>query len=84
MDPLAPAPQQADRIRARFNVSAAQLDEHDLWQSATLAAAVVSNDGKIANSVLNQVRDLVEAEARCLISRVLANGTTIRASGSLV
>jgi uncharacterized protein YlxP (DUF503 family) len=54
-----------DRIRDRFNVSAAQLDNHDRWQRATLAIAVVSNDQKAANVVLNHVRDLAEAETRC-------------------
>ena len=54
-----------DRIRARFNVSAAQIDDHDLWQSATLGVAVVSNDQKTAHTVLNHVRDLAESETRC-------------------
>jgi uncharacterized protein YlxP (DUF503 family) len=54
-----------ERIRNRFNVSAAQLDNHDRWQRATLAVAVVSNDRAAANAVLNHVRDLVEAETRC-------------------
>mgnify|MGYP002778926383 CR=1 FL=1 len=54
-----------DRIKARFNVSAAQIDDHDLWQSATLGIAVVSNERNAANRVLNMVRDLVETETRC-------------------
>ena len=53
-----------DRVKARFNVSAAQIDDHDLWQSATLGFAVVSNDRTAANRVLNLVRDLVETESR--------------------
>jgi uncharacterized protein YlxP (DUF503 family) len=54
-----------DRIRARFNVSAAQIDDHDLWQSATLGVAVISNDQRTANTVLNHVRDLADGEIRC-------------------
>lgn len=54
-----------DRIRARFNVSAAQIDNHDLWRSATLGVAVISNDRQEANRVLNYVRDLTEKENRC-------------------
>ena len=54
-----------DRIRARFNVSAAQLDQHDRWQSATLGVAAISNDRRTAETVLNHVRDLVETETRC-------------------
>lgn len=58
-----------DRIRARFNVSAAQIDNHDLWQSATLAVAVVSNDKATVDTVLNHVRDGVEADIRCDVAR---------------
>lgn len=54
-----------DKLRARFNVSAAQIDNHDLWQRATLAVAVVSNDATVAQTVMNHVRDLVETEQRC-------------------
>jgi len=54
-----------DRLRARFNVSAAQIDDHDLWQRATLAVAVVSNDATVANSVLNHARDFAEKDQRC-------------------
>ncbi len=54
-----------DRIRNRFNVSAAQLDNHDLWNSATLGVCVISNDQTTANTVLNHVRDLAETEHRC-------------------
>lgn len=48
------------RIKARFNVSACQLDDHDLWQRASLGIAVISNDAMTANKVLNHVRDHVE------------------------
>jgi hypothetical protein len=57
-----------DRIRARFNVSAAQIDDHDMWQSATLAIAVVSNDKTTAQQVLNRVRDLAESDTRCEVA----------------
>jgi uncharacterized protein YlxP (DUF503 family) len=54
-----------DRLRARFNVSAAQIDDHDLWQRATLAVVVVSNDATVANTVLNHARDVAEKDQRC-------------------
>ncbi len=53
------------RLRSRFNVSAAQIDDHDLWQRATLAVAVVSNDRTVANTVLNHARDFAENDERC-------------------
>ena len=54
-----------DKIRARFNVSAAQIDDHNLWQRATLAVVVVSNESQVTHTVLNHVRDLVETDIRC-------------------
>jgi uncharacterized protein YlxP (DUF503 family) len=50
-----------DRVRARFNVSAAQLDDDDLWNRAQLGFAAISNDRTAATRVLHHVRDCVEA-----------------------
>lgn len=57
-----------DKLRARFNVAAAQIDDHDLWQRATLAVVTVSNDAKVAQSILNHARDVAEADIRCDIT----------------
>ena len=58
-----------DRVRSRFNVSASQLDNHDLWQSASLGFAAISNEAAAANRVLNHIRDDVEewtqSDSRC-------------------
>ena len=53
-----------DRIRSRFNVSVAEVDNQDLWQRGTLGVAVVSGDGGLANEVLDKVRRLVEQDFR--------------------
>jgi hypothetical protein len=50
-----------DRIRARFNVSVAEVDHHDLWQKASLAVAAVSNDKTHLNQTLDRVVDLVRS-----------------------
>ena len=50
-----------DRVKARFNVSAAQIDNDDLWQRATLGFAAISNDGATAQKVLHHVRDCAES-----------------------
>lgn len=44
-----------DRVRARFNVSAAEVGDVERWQIATLAAALVTNDQAFANEVLDKV-----------------------------
>lgn len=50
-----------DRIRNRFNVSVAEVDDNDLWQKASLAVAAVSNDKSHLNQTLDHVLDLVRA-----------------------
>ncbi len=49
-----------ERLRREFHVSAAEVDDHDLWQRATLGIACVSNDSGHANSVLDKVLDYIE------------------------
>jgi uncharacterized protein YlxP (DUF503 family) len=53
-----------DRIGSRFNVSVADIGDQDVWQSAVLAVAVVSNDGRFANETLSKVLNLIESEPR--------------------
>jgi len=50
-----------DRIRKNFNVSIAEVDDNDQWQSAVLAVALVSNDKRFANRVLSKVVDFIES-----------------------
>ncbi len=48
-----------DRIRNKFNVSVAEVDDQDLWQKASLAVAAVSNDKAHLNQTLDHVLNLV-------------------------
>lgn len=50
-----------DRIRSRFNVSVAEIDNNDLWQKASLAVAAVSNDKSHLNQTLDHVLNLVRS-----------------------
>ena len=43
------------RLRARFNVSVAELDHQDLWQRAVLGVVSISNDRQHLESVLETV-----------------------------
>ncbi len=49
-----------ERVRARYEVSVAEVDHHDLWQRATLALACVSNDARHANEVVSKAMDFIE------------------------
>jgi len=50
-----------DRIRSKFNVSVAEVDDNDLWQKASLAVAAVSNDKAHLNQTMDHVLNLVRA-----------------------
>ncbi len=48
------------RVRDHFNVSAAEVDDLDAWQRATLAFVCVSNDAAYAHGLLEKVIDYIE------------------------
>ena len=56
-----------DRVRNKFNVSIAEIDDFDLWQRATLGVAVVSKDGRFANQVISKVIDLVQSDGNAQV-----------------
>jgi uncharacterized protein len=49
------------RLRNRFNISVAEIDEQDLWQKAILGIAYVANDTGRINQVLDQVLNFIRA-----------------------
>jgi hypothetical protein len=48
------------RLHKEFNVSAAEIDAHDVWQSAVVGCALVSNDAGHAQRKLAQIDGWVE------------------------
>jgi uncharacterized protein YlxP (DUF503 family) len=48
------------RLHKEFNVSAAEVDHHDSWQSASIALACVSNDTARVEQVLNHAVQWIE------------------------
>ena len=53
-----------DRLRHRFNVSVAEMDCHDVWQSASIGVCTISPDGKFAEGTAARVADFVAGDAR--------------------
>ncbi len=49
-----------DTTHRRFNVAIAEVGDLDLWQSALLGVAAVSNDARHLNSLLDNVTDFLE------------------------
>jgi uncharacterized protein YlxP (DUF503 family) len=64
-----------DRVRNKFNVSIAEIDDFDLWQRATLGVAVVSKDGRFADQVIAKVIDLIESDGN---AHVISVNTELR------
>lgn len=52
------------KIRNKFNVSVAEVENNDKWQRASLGLAVVSNDRKIVDSTLTQIINFIENDFR--------------------
>ena len=48
-----------DRVKARFNVSIAEVAENDLWQKSVVGVAAVGNDQGFVNETLDKVADFV-------------------------
>jgi uncharacterized protein YlxP (DUF503 family) len=48
-----------DRVKARFNVSIAEVAENDLWQRSIVGVAAVGNDHAFVNETLDKVADFV-------------------------
>lgn len=52
-----------DRLRSRFNVAVAEVEDMDNWRRAVVGLAVVSNDTSHVHAMLDNIRSFV-AEAR--------------------
>ena len=48
-----------DQIRSKFQVSVAEVDDHDSWQRAVIGVALVGTEGRHLTSVLSKVVDHV-------------------------
>ncbi len=48
-----------DRVKAKFNVSIAEVAENDLWQRSVVGVAAVGNDHAFVNETLDKVADFV-------------------------
>ncbi len=52
-----------DRVRSRYNVSIAEVDNHDIHQTATLGISVVGSDAAHADSQLQKIIGFVSGQA---------------------
>ncbi len=61
-----------DKVRHRFEASAAEVDDNDLWQKATIGVALVGNDARLLTTRLDQISTFIENQhlAEIVDSRV--------------
>lgn len=57
-----------DRTRNKFNVAVAEVDALDMHRRAVLGLAVVSNDARHANSMLDHVTSFMETLTEAVVS----------------
>ncbi len=60
-----------EKIRKRFNISAAEVGNMDLWQRATIGIAAVSNDRRVLNGLLDGVVDFLEKDDQFDVTEVV-------------
>ena len=49
-----------ERVKNRYNVSIAEVDDHDTWQLISLGITCVSNSASHANEVLSKVVNFIQ------------------------
>ncbi|MFQ5443739.1 MAG: DUF503 domain-containing protein, partial [Nitrospinales bacterium] len=49
-----------DRVRNKFNVSVAEVGDHDVWQSLHVGITAVSSDSQYLDGLLNRVVDFID------------------------
>ena len=50
------------RLRKQFNLSVAEVDDHDLWQMATISMACVSRHNNRVDEVISAAISLIERD----------------------
>jgi len=50
-----------EKLRNRFNVSVAELEDHDKWQRVLLGIATLGAEKRFINSVLDKAAELVRS-----------------------
>ena len=55
-------------LRKKFNVSAAEVEYHDLWQRAALGFACVGGDRAAVDATLQRVFSIIDGRTDCEIT----------------
>ena len=52
------------KLQSRFNISIAEVDLNDSWQSSIIGFACVTNDTQHANQIISNVMKFVDGDGR--------------------
>lgn len=58
------------KVKNKFNVSAAEIENQDVHQTITIGIACVSCDTRHANSMVQQVVDYIEDNTEAVVEKV--------------
>ncbi len=53
-----------ERIKSRFNASAAEVDYNDLWNRSSIGVAVVSNNKALCESMILKIINFIDNDDR--------------------
>jgi hypothetical protein len=53
-----------DRIHNNFNVSVSEIRHQDLWQRAGLGIALLTTEGKFAQSILSKIVEFIKKDKK--------------------
>jgi len=53
-----------ERIKSKYNVSAAEIDDNDIWNSAVIGITCVSNDASYTDGLLQSIISFIESDPR--------------------
>jgi len=52
------------KLQSRFNISIAEVDLNDSWQSSIIGFACVTNDSQHANQIISNVMKFIDGDSR--------------------
>jgi hypothetical protein len=50
-----------EKSRSRFNVTVAEVADQDVYQKASIGIAVIGNNGRVLNSLLDRIIDFMDS-----------------------
>jgi uncharacterized protein len=59
-----------DRLRHRFNVSVAEIGDHDLWQRASIGVACVGHEQRYTQQVIDRVASTIRRNPEVEVLRI--------------